>query len=153
MITTKNGNWQLSLPPYDGGVYSDGVYDIGYGKDITPGTSAGKMQLIAKTTADEFKAYVAKLVTAGYEKIFENEINGNLYAELRMGAGVVYTYFVSKFSEARVIEDRVSCPIDRFGFAEEGERDSTAIYQYAMMYAPPEENGQSQIFGRCFSLI
>jgi len=138
MENKENRSWLLSVPAYDGGTYSDGSYDIGYGMDITPGTSAGKMQLVANTSVEEFCAYVAKLETAGYKRIFTNEINGNRYAQFLMEGGIVYVYYINKFSEVRVIEDHMGCPIDRFGYTiPEGEgKDSSVIYQYGMMSIP-----------------
>jgi len=98
----------------------------------------GRMQVIADTTLSEFENYVAKLMSLGYEKIFENEMNGNRFAQFLMGDGSIYVYFLPAFSEVRVIEDRMSCTLDRFGFAtpkDEG-RERTVIYQYALMYDP-----------------
>ncbi|MBR3996891.1 MAG: hypothetical protein IKI93_00935 [Clostridia bacterium] len=130
--------WLLKAPAYDGGVLSEKDFNIGYGKSIQEDTQTSRMQLVANTNAAEYLAYLSKLEQAGYTKIFENEINGNLYAQFRADDCTLYVYFVRKFKEVRVIEDRVSTPIDRFGYelpAGEG-KDSTVIYQYGMMYTP-----------------
>ncbi len=135
--------WFLKAPAYDGGVWSEQDFNIGYGKSIQEDTQTSRMQLVASTNAEEYFAYLKKLEKAGYTKIFENEINGNLHAEFLAPEGTLYVYFIRKFKEVRVIEDRVSTPIDRFGYelsAGEG-KDSTVIYQYGMMYVPKMEPG------------
>ncbi|MBR2020365.1 MAG: hypothetical protein IKA05_08215 [Clostridia bacterium] len=130
------GAWLLKAPAYDGGVCSEQDFNIGYGKSIQEDTQTSRMQLVANTNAAEYLAYLEKLEKAGYVKIFENEINGNLYAQFLAEDGTLYVYYVRNFGEVRVIEDRVSTPIDLFGYAlpdGEGE-DTTVIYQYGMMY-------------------
>ena len=133
-----NGKWLLKAPAYDGGVLSEQDFNIGYGKSIQPETQTSRMQLVAKTNAEEYRAYLSKLADAGYTKIFENQIGNNLHAQFLTEDGSLYVYFTEKFSEVRVIEDRVSTPIDQFGYTVgEGEgKDTTVIYQYGMMYTP-----------------
>ena len=140
MGKNMNGKWLLKVPAYDGGVLSEQDFNIGYGKSIQPKTQTSRMQLVAKTNAEEYRAYLSKLEKAGYTKIFENQIGNNLHAQFLTEDGSLYVYFTEKFSEVRVIEDRVSTPIDQFGYTvgEDEGKDTTVIYQYGMMYVTPQ---------------
>ena len=80
MNQVANGTWLLKAPVYDGGVISEKDFNIGYGKSIQPETQTSRMQLVAKTNAEEYRAYLSKLADAGYTKIFENQIGNNLHA-------------------------------------------------------------------------
>ena len=145
MNQAANGTWLLKAPVYDGGVLSEKDFNIGYGKSIQPETQTSRMQLVARTNTEEYTAYLKKLTDAGYAKIFENQIGNNLHAQFLTEDGSLYVYYIEKFSEVRVIEDRVSTPIDQFGYSlTEGEgKDTTVIYQYGMMYTPgPTQPGR-----------
>ena len=91
--------WLLKAPAYDGGVWSEQDFNIGYGKSIQEDTQTSRMQLVANTNDTEYLAYLAKLEKAGYTKIFENEINGNLHAEFLAPEGTLYVYFIRKFKK------------------------------------------------------
>jgi len=133
----NSGAWLLEIPAYEGGIFSDALYNIGYGKNIQKDSEISRMQIVRQTSAEQFLSYTEKLVRAGYEKIFENQIGENHYAQFLAPEGTVYAYHIGAFSEARVIYDKVSTPIDAFAYGETGEsRNTTAVYQYAMMYDP-----------------
>ncbi|MBR3895160.1 MAG: hypothetical protein IKJ35_08455 [Clostridia bacterium] len=140
MNQSTNGQWLLKAPAYDGGVLSEKDFNIGYGKSIQEDTQISRMQLVADTNEVEYLAYLAKLEKAGYKKIFENRVEQNQFAQFVCDDCTLYVYFVGRYAEVRVIEDRVSTPIDQFGYAlPEGEgRDTTVIYQYGMMYVPEQ---------------
>lgn len=130
--------WLLKAPIYEGGVLSERDFNIGYGKSIQEDTQTSRMQLVSDTDESEYVAYLAKLAQMGYRRIFENRIAENRFAQFVCEDYTLYVYFTGRYREVRVIEDRVSTPIDCFGDTiSEGEgKDTTVIYQYGMMYDP-----------------
>ena len=139
--------WRMSLPVYAAGVVS-GTYNTGMGISMDVGSQTGRMQVVSKTTAEEFADYLKLLGEKGYEEKYRKEANGCTYVQYYYAARkrLVYAYFIEALGEARIIEDTNSMLIDDFSYTcADGE---AAIYQYAMMTeysAPYEANGMFYI--------
>ena len=75
-----------SIPVYDGGVIAPMLYNAG---PMIADDRAGVtdedclMQLVSQTNEAEFKAYLAKLDSAGFKVIFENHTDAADAAQLK----------------------------------------------------------------------
>ncbi len=129
--------WMLTgVPAYDGGVASEDVYLSGQGLTASP-TKAKEnlMQLIADTTEAQFKVYLDKLSKNGFEREFYRTEDGNLFASYIKGNVRVYTYFMSRTGEARVVKEDASAMVSLSEFSYSYQKkvgDQTVIYQYAL---------------------
>ncbi|MBE6668205.1 MAG: hypothetical protein E7607_07855 [Ruminococcaceae bacterium] len=135
-------SWSLSgIPEYKGGTLNTRVYNKGTNRTMI--SSGGRVQVVSETNITEFNQYLAELDAAGYEKIASHAIANNVYAQYYNGKNLVYAYFTATESEARIILDSASIPLKEFNYtytAKEG--DTSAFYQYAMMYNPGGQGGQ-----------
>ena len=90
------------------------------------------LRSVIKTTATEFVRYINVLKADGFEVIFENKLEDNLFCELKKDDRLIYAYFTQGDRTARFIDDRVSCPINAFGYETSNTPGSTEVYQYAL---------------------
>lgn len=90
------------------------------------------LRSIIKTNAAEFLNYIDVLKAEGFEVIFENKLEDNLFYELQKDDRLIYGYFTKGDRTARFIDDKVSCPINEFGYETENIKGSTEVYQYAL---------------------
>ena len=93
------------------------------------------IRVIRETSESEFLAYIEKLIADGFEVIYENKIENNLFRELVKGEKHVYTYYMANTKTVRVIDDKTSVKITDFGYecdALEGEK--VEVYQYGHHY-------------------
>ena len=97
-VVKSYANWNTTIPSYDGGVFTgvmeglDSCYEI----------------YITETTAEEFNAYRAKLVAAGYKLQQENQIDSNLFATYYTSDTMIHTYFVAYQKAVRIITEPMS---------------------------------------------
>ena len=133
--------WAIALPAYEGGVLSDGIYDCGSGVKnfrIMPCSDESFMQIVSQTDVSEFTAYLAKLEKCGFEreyfKTYESAGFGDcVYAAYSDGYHRVYTYYSAPEKEVRIIEDRASCSIGEFNFADSALANTEAtVYSYGL---------------------
>ncbi|MBQ5649458.1 MAG: hypothetical protein IIV03_04905, partial [Clostridia bacterium] len=138
--------WYLTLAPeYDGGDWSEDAYYAGASAldESYKLANDSKMQLIAKTTATEFEAYVAKLDgTANLAREYYREENGNLYTSYRFTDGEnkgkrIYAYYFTVDKTVRVVEEYAkSISAEEFGYVYEKKAgETTRIYQYGLSKA------------------
>lgn len=90
------------------------------------------LRSVIKTNAGEFLNYIDVLKAEGFEVIFENSLEDNIFYELKKDNRLIYGYFTKGDRTARFIDDTVSCPINEFGYESENTAGSTEIYQYAV---------------------
>ncbi len=131
---SKEREWTLSLPVYEGGLYAREVYNIGPGRSLDKADSVGRMQVIYNTNLPEFEAYVTALKGAGFQEEVRTEANGNVYVRLYDEADdskSVYTYYTAAYGEVRVIEEKDAVLESAFEYV--CEDGPVTIYQYAMM--------------------
>ena len=129
--------WKLEgVPAYDGGVASDDVYLSGQGLTSSPtDAKENRMQLISDTNEAQFKAYLDKLSKNGFAREFYRAEDGNLFASYIKGSVRVYTYFMSRTGEVRVVREDASAMVSlsEFGYSYQKKAgDQTVIYQYAV---------------------
>ncbi len=106
--------------------------------DPTPKLNEDKLswiRVVKETSEAEFLAYIKKLTADGFEVIYENQIEMNLFRELVKGEKHVYAYYMAKTNTARIIDDKTSVKITDFGYeckALAGEK--VEVYQYGHHY-------------------
>ena len=132
--------WLLEgLPSYEGGTLSKRVYNAGPGlaSDTTATTGEDSyMQIIAKTTKEEFLAYLDKLESLGYKSTYRGSREENLYAEYEGGGRRLYAYYIESLKTARVIDEKSGVSLDSFSYSlPSGE--SAVLYQYGLYQASP----------------
>ncbi len=95
------------------------------------------MRTVTETSAEDFEAYICKLCELGFEKIFENRIEENIYYQLQQNERLIYAYFMKNTATARFIDDIASMKVSDFGYAyEKKEGDFPAVIQYALYHSP-----------------
>lgn len=93
------------------------------------------LRAVTETTADAFEAYVKKLVGLGFEQIYENRIENNLFRELIKDGRMIYAYFMANTGIARFVDDKVSERIDTYGYSYKPKKgEFPAVYQYGLYY-------------------
>ena len=90
------------------------------------------LRSVIKTTAKEFLNYIDVLKAEGFEVIFENKLEDNIFYELKKDDRLIYGYFTKGDRTARFIDDKVSCPINEFGYETPNIAGATEVYQYAL---------------------
>ena len=134
-METPVTEWLLDIPSYEGGTLASDVYIAGQGMNADmPTFDENLMQAVSGTSEKEFKAYIAKLEIADYEKEFYREIDNNLFASYFKDGIRVYAYFMSRTGEARIIMEyaKNSASLSDFGYVYEKQLgESTILYQYA----------------------
>jgi len=100
-------NHIASFKDYATKIEIDGVVDYGHkSATFTKSYSSDDTVVIKISNTDkaELNAYIQNLISAGYEKIFENSINGNLFYTFKNGSSlvnVVYTVSDGKVTISR----------------------------------------------------
>ena len=90
------------------------------------------LRAVIKTKAEEFLNYIDALKAEGFEVIFENKLEENLFYELKKDDRLIYGYFTQGDRTARFIDDKVSCSINEFGYETPSVEEATEVYQYAL---------------------
>ena len=104
--------WGLTFPAYKAGKLDEPVFNCGEGLSMNEAKTS-YMQISRNTTQEEYYDYVANLEDFGYEPVFNNYIDGNLYNMFvdRLG-GYIYTYYLAENGAdkgvVRLIQDRSS---------------------------------------------
>jgi hypothetical protein len=120
--------WKMAFPAYEGGKLDTTLYSGGYGLSRTVLNCT--MQVVTETTAEEYYAYIERLIENGYEMEFHNEIDGNLFASCRSTLGTnAYVYYMKSINKVRIIHDVVSPSLDSFCYTTETS-EYTAFYQF-----------------------
>lgn len=130
----------ISVPAYSGGTASTWMtYDGGDCVSYQDGENRSKMQIIKGTTATQYNTYCTKLTSNGYAKVWSRTLaaqsGSNRYAKFLSADGSysVYTYFVPKTSQTRIIVDTHPDTVE--GFVYDGQGDSaTEVYMYGLSY-------------------
>ena len=106
--------------------------------DPTPMANEDKLswiRVIKETSESEFLAYIRKLVADGFEVIYENKIENNIFRELIKGEKHVYAYYMANTNTARIIDDKTSVKITDFGYECEAlPGEKVEVYQYGHHY-------------------
>ena len=131
-------SWKLDgIPAYVGGVLNPTLFNCGSGmKDDFDGPTDEDsfMHIVTKTTKDEFCAYRGLLEGLGYKKIFENETEAGLFAELK-GEKHLYVYYIFNERTARIIQNGAGVTLGEFeSKAEACVHDDTALMQFGLFY-------------------
>ncbi len=130
----------ISVPAYSGGTASTWMtYDGGDCISYHDGENRSKMQIIKGTTATQYNTYCTKLTSNGYTKVWSRTLaaqsGSNRYAKFLSvdGSYSVYTYFVPKTSQTRIIVDTHPDTVE--GFVYEGQgTGATEVYMYGLSY-------------------
>ncbi len=136
-VDEKVNGWLIEdIPAYKGGILAKKVYLTGQGIDSAQLLeNEGEMQVVSKTTYNEFTAYIAKLEKAGYEKEFYRKVDNNTFASYIKSDVRVYAYFMSNTKEARIIKEdaKISSSLADFGYTyEKKQGEQSVIYQLAL---------------------
>lgn len=94
-------DWYVDIPTYEGGVFTG----------VMEGVDTCYQLYYTETTADAYKAYRAKLETAGYTLQQENQIQKNLFATYYNSDVMIHTYYVDYLSAVRVVVESMSTAV------------------------------------------
>ncbi len=132
--------WQFkNIPQFCFGTMNPLFCSCGFGLSSIPDEEADDdsfMHTFFNVGADEIKEYVSLLVRSGFEKVFENNIDGNLFYQFFTEEGLYYISYMSGSKIARFILDRCkSSDVNKFGYSDFTNRcDDTVIAQYSLHY-------------------
>lgn len=135
--------WQFkNIPEFRKGSMRPVFADCGKGIDYnSKGDEYSSFAHIFKDVAEEdILSYVSDLKSSGFEMIYENRIDNNLFYKFRCSEGVYSVTFVSEDGRAHFILDRCgSVPICEFNSLTEDTRDCTELMQYSLHYSEMNE--------------
>lgn len=95
------------------------------------------MRTVTETSAEAFEEYIGKLCKIGFEKVFENRIESNIYYQLQQNERLIYAYYMANTATARFIDDIASMKVADFGYTyEKKEENFPAVIQYALYHSP-----------------
>ena len=100
------------------------------------------LQRIDRTNEAEFRAYLAKLETYGFEKEYENITAENLFLTYKSADQRVHVAFKPRAMEAQVIYDPKGISVEEFGYSytpTAGERSE--YYLYGLPMTDGKNNG------------
>ena len=129
--------WQLGVPAYMGGLVSTALYNIGPGITIDQASELGRMHVIADTNRSEYDDYLTTLASKGYTQVAKTTVGDNVFAQYKnkTNGKMVYAYLWAALGEVRVIEENSSLAETDFEYTyTPAAGETTAVYQYAMMY-------------------
>lgn len=139
-----------NLPDFPEGNVSQ-VYNAGPGLEndsTSTVASDSQMVVISGVKSASFLEYISLLEKSGYERLFSNEIESNLYYSYSKDGKNYYIYYTASTKEARIILDNTSSvQIGETGGALGSE--DVEIYQYAIDYT----KGTGQTSGRDYWAI
>lgn len=136
--TEVRDGWLLEgIPSYVGGYLSTSTYNSGPGlmSDATGTTEEDSpMQLVHRTSAEEFETYLRKLQDHGYTEVFRNQIENNIHAEYVGGEKLIYAYYTDSTRTVRIIHDKSSdASLADFAYTYTGgDGERIEIYQYGL---------------------
>lgn len=143
MIYTQHTDckeWQFkNIPEFTFGKMKPLFADCGTGLSRLPETQTKDnsfMHIFTETTAEAVKKYVHQLAENGYEKVFENSIDGNLFYQFAVAEGLLYVSFMKNSGVTRIILDRCrQTNASSFGYGDYDEKNSdTLLAQYSLYY-------------------
>lgn len=129
--------WQFTnIPEFSGGVMSPIFADNGAGLEPEENAEAhGYMHVFTGVSAREIKSYVSALSSAGIQKAYENEIDGNLFYQFRTADRLFYVSLMRNGTARFILDRSLTCTADDFGYsAYEAKREDTVSAQYSLHY-------------------
>ncbi|MDY3280089.1 MAG: hypothetical protein SOX25_08300, partial [Eubacteriales bacterium] len=88
---------------------------------------------VVDTDRAAFDAYIALLEQQGFSRIWENQIENNIFRELQQGQRLIYAAFMGNSGVARFVDDTVSAPITALsGGTATGKK--TELCQFGLYY-------------------
>jgi hypothetical protein len=139
----KTDTWQLSgVPEYKDGVLfpeffelGNGFYDLGDLDD----KGLSYMHLVNGTSSSAFLKYCAELENAGFKAGFSRDEAYGIFREYIGNRKIIYTYFISRTGQARIIEDNSSVAVADFlkGKDIPEIRDDTELMQFGLFIGEP----------------
>ncbi len=125
------------LPAYPDGVIGETVYNAGPGlavDDESVTDTDSQMVVISQTSAATFQSYMEDLIHAGFEKLWENASEQNIYCLLQKDANYYYAYYTAYTQTVRIIQDN-STTLDLSALSQDAVGDGkTEFYVYALDY-------------------
>ncbi|MGM9680377.1 MAG: discoidin domain-containing protein [Eubacteriales bacterium] len=135
--TVRDGWLLTNVPSYEGGQLASALYNAGPGlasDSVSTTDEDSHMQIVYRTTADEFESYLTKLESLGYQQVMKNTLDSNIHAEYMGGGKLIYAYFTATTKVARIIDDCSSVSVEQFGYTCQSNGTST-VYQYGLYQA------------------
>ncbi|MBR4939023.1 MAG: hypothetical protein IKZ22_09155 [Kiritimatiellae bacterium] len=133
-------NWKLEgIPAYTDGELFDELFKLGGGLYDESLEATSLMHLINNTSSSAFLAYCGELEAAGFVGGFARETDAGIFREYIAEGKLVYTYYMKRVNQARVIYDNCSATYAEFAAedASEAVRDDTELMQFGLFQGDP----------------
>ncbi len=98
------------------------------------------LRSVIETSKKEFLEYIENLKSAGFEIVYQNKIEKNIYFGLKNAQRELYAYFTEGDKTARFIDGSVGTNICDFGYKSNAD-DRCEVYQYALKQASRVDGG------------
>lgn len=148
LVSDGKDNWKLDIPAYDGGRICNEIYLDGSGMisdENGPTGSESLMELVSHTNSEEFEIYCNKLVSSGFDVVFENNRNGIIAKAFVKDNKLYYVYLIESKNEVRIIEDNNTNCFEDFGYSS-CYGDGITVYQFDYPYADFGEHRNEDIY-------
>lgn len=89
---------------------------------------------VTETDFSAFSAYLRVLAQAGFQRIWENEIEHNRYCQLQKGSRLIYAAFFGPTGTAHFIDDTVSVPLPALSGSQPLPGEKTEVCQFGLYY-------------------
>lgn len=89
---------------------------------------------VTETDSAAFSAYLRLLAQAGFQTIWENEIEQNRFCQLQKGSRLIYAAFFGRTDTAHFIDDTVSAPLPALSGGQPLPREKTEVCQFGLFY-------------------
>lgn len=133
--TTNTTQWQFnSVPAFAAGELHPLFASCG--KGLFPTEKESFMHIFTAAESEDITEYADLLQSAGFENVYKNDIDGNLFYQFRTPEGLFYISYMRGTKTARFILDR--CETENaalFGYTDyEEKREDTVLAQYSLHY-------------------
>ena len=98
------------------------------------------------TNPDEYTAHIEKMKAAGFDRVFSNRVEGNLFDEFQTEDGLLRYSYTN--GTVRVSEDRVSLPVS--AVSDDAPEGKTIVYQYGLHHTQ-NRGGFTMDCGMCYA--
>ncbi len=140
---TRN-RWSLSgFPVYDGGLLGKAAYTDGVGyKTLKADASNYSMICASKTSAEEFREYIAKLTKEGYTVTTSSDTKNVIGVWVTKNGAKMYAYYTDGNKEARFVLDRESKTDKEYSYTSSAT-SGAMVYLYGLAMDPDGENNST----------
>ncbi len=159
-VTIKDGDFKnnqealdvlnhiVSLKAYNNQIEIDGITSYGHANaSFTSRQSSGDTIVVEinNTSREELDPYMNDLVLAGYEKVMENQINGNYFYTYLKGDKLIHISYFPKTNEVNISSETLSGALDNITAPSYEKKNDSSITQIKLADNVSIKEGMSYV--------